>query len=236
MFDSNAEPPALVFISYSHKNSRDAGALKDKLETNYYSCFLAHDDMPGGEDWHEEIWKNLHTSLAFVGLMTDEFNSSPFCQQEIGAALALGKPNLLVLAGAQKAPGFSARFQAIKLDKLIESLNGLQRFRQLRVEAWIRATKQAGSFEDANNVYKYFRNEWQTMNEDERLRWLLAAAGNGQVHRESFNVGPFYERVREEMKPHLTYQWLYDNDKQGLLHDFESNPIGLKKKKKKKKK
>jgi hypothetical protein len=233
--DSNAESPALVFISYSHKNARAAGALKEQLEESHYSCFLAHDDVPGADDWHEEIWKTLHTSYAFVGLVTDEFNSSAFCQQEIGAALALGKPSLLILVGAQKTPGFAARFQAIKPDKLLRSLNGSPKFRQLRAEAWIGATRKADSFANANAVYSQFREEWQTMTEDEKLRWLLAAAGNGQVLREGYHVGPFYQRVFKELKPQLTNQWLFDNDKEGRLHDFESNPIGLKKQKKKKK-
>ncbi len=70
--------PATVFISYSHRNATTAGDLKNELESNYYPCFLAHDDIQAGADWHEEIWKTLRKSRAFVGLVTDNFISSAF--------------------------------------------------------------------------------------------------------------------------------------------------------------
>ena len=225
--------PAKVFISYSHKDADAASALRNKLESSDYPCFLAHDDVPATEDWHNEIWKTLRNSHAFVGLVSDDFNSSAFCQQEIGAALALGKPSLLIFAGSRRVPGFAARFQAVKRARLLTTLDQLPKFRQLRAEAWIHATKKADSYARANTVYNHFREEWETMAEDEQLRWLLAAAGNRQVRDESYHVGPFYKRVRHSMKSRLTDQWLFENDKEGVLHDFDSNPVGLKKKKRK---
>lgn len=225
---------AMVFISYSQKDSRAASDVKNKLETNYYPCFLAHDDIKGGADFHEEIWKTLTQSHAFVGLVTNDFNSSAFCQQEIGAALALGKPNLLIFAGARKVPGFAARFQAVRPAKLLPTLNELPMFRQLRGEAWIHATKIADSYVRANDVYQHFREEWYGMAENEQLRWLLAAAGNRQVRDESYHVGPFFKRVYRDLKSSLTDQWLFENDKDSVLHDFDSNPIGLLKKRRKK--
>jgi hypothetical protein len=148
----------------------------------------------------------------------------------------LGKPSVLVFAGARKVPGFAARFQAVKRSKLLTTLNELPKFRQLRAEAWIHGTKKADSFARANAAYIHFRDEWEAMAEDERLRWLLAAAGNRQVYDEGYHVGPFFKRVRQDLKSRLTNQWLFENDKEGVLHDFDSNPVGLKKKKKKKSK
>lgn len=218
----------MVFISYSNVDAHAAAALRGTLESNYYPCFLAHDDIEATSDWHEEIWKTLHSSHAFVGLVTDDFNSSAFCQQEIGAALALGLPSLLVFAGTRKLAGFAARFQAVKEPKLIETLNTLPKFRQLRAEAWIHATKEANTYADANTVYNHFYKEWETMTEDEHLRWILTAAGNSQVYEEGYKVGPFYKQMLLEMKPQLTDQWLFENDKQSVLHSFDLNPVGLK--------
>jgi hypothetical protein len=186
------------------------------------------------EDWHDEIWKALRNTYAFVGLVSDDFNASAFCQQEIGAALSLGKPSVLVFAGSRHVPGFAARFQAVKRSRLLETLQ-LPPFRQLRLEAWIRGTKTADSFATANAIYTHFRDEWKTMAEAEQLRWLLAGASNRQVWDEGYRVGPFFKQVKDDLKPWLTDQWLFENDKDGVLHDFERNPVGLKKKKKKKK-
>lgn len=203
----------MVFISYSNKDSHAAAALRDELETNHYQCFLAHDDIEATADWHEEIWKELHESDAFVGLITEAFNSSAFCQQEIGAALALAKPSLLVFGGTEtvRVPGFAARFQAVKPEKLLAALSELPKFRQLRVDAWIQATKEADSFKEANAVYSQFRTEWQSMADDEKLRWVLAGDGNSQVRDEGYGVGPFFRDARRSMRRFLvrTKQGLY---------------------------
>lgn len=217
----------LVFISYSDKDKRRAGAYKDELESNHYLCFLAHEDIEATEDWHEEIWNNLRKAEAFIGLVTKHSNCSAFCQQEIGAALAWKKPSLLVFCDThRRVPGFAARFQAVKPAKLLSSLNGLPSFRRLRVEAWIHATRGVGSFKEANVIYQRFRHEWSTMTDDEKLRWILASANNRQVYDEGYIVGPFYHKKLSEMKPLLTKQWLFENDKNGVLHDIDSNPVG----------
>lgn len=220
---------AMIFISYSNEDEGAAGALRDRLVSNQYPCFLAHDDIEATSDWHEEIWKCLHSSHAFVGLVTDDFNGSAFCQQEIGAALALGLPSLLVFAGSRKLAGFAARFQAVKPTKLIVTLNTLPKFRRLRAEAWIHGTKHANTYAEANATYSHFYDEWKSMNEDEHLRWILAGAGNNQVYDEGYHVGPFYKKMRKALEPHLTDQWLYENDKESVLHVFDLNPIGFKK-------
>jgi TIR domain len=112
----------MIFISYSNKNGKLAGELKTELEDAHYSRFLAHDDIQGGSDWHQEIWTALRRADAFVGLVTEEFNTSAFCQQELGAALALDKPRLLVRLGVPDPPGFANRFQGVKRGKLLTAL------------------------------------------------------------------------------------------------------------------
>jgi len=220
----------MVFISYSNADGLGAGDLKDELEANDYPCFLAHDDIEATDDWHEEIWKELNDCHAFIGLVTEAFNFSAFCQQEIGAALALAKPSVLVFGGSRKVsvPGFTARFQAIKKSKLLKALNELPKFRQLRAESWIQVTKGVDSFKKANAAYSHFYREWETMNDDEKLRWILAAASNRQVYDEGYIVGPFYKKMHRAMRPLLTHAWLYKNDEKGVLHDIESNPVRLK--------
>ena len=64
------------------------------------------------------------------------------------------------------------------------------------------------------------------MSEDEKLRWLLAAAGNSQVSDEGFKAGRFFQNAKKELKKLLTDQWLFENDKESDLHDLDSNPVG----------
>ncbi len=82
------------------------------------------------------------------------------------------------------------------------------------------------SYDDADSAHSRFRQEWTTMSDDEKLRWLLAGASNSQVRSEGFKSGPFFQKVRKELKPLLTDQWLFENDTDGVLHDREENPVG----------
>lgn len=216
----------MIFISHSTKNQDVAKAIRDELQKHNYKCFLSGDDLKADDDWHEEIWRALRECSAFLGVVTDEFNESAFCQQEVGAALALGKPRLLILQKAPKPPGFAARFQACKRSQMLDTLATSKRFRNVRVQAWISAVGSVNSFSAANDAHVSFSGEWAHMPDDEKLRWLLAAAGNNQVYGESYKAGPFYKQAHEELKPLLTEQWLYENDKDGHLHDREANPIG----------
>lgn len=215
----------MIFISHSTKNEDVAKQLRDELEKKHYKCFLSGDDLEADDDWHDEIWKALTGCHAFLGVVTKEFFDSAFCQQELGAALAFGKPRLLILHDATKPPGFAARFQACKRSKLLDTLDTKARYRTVRVEAWITAAESVNSYKDANSAHDRFSGEWDDMSEDEKLRWLLAAAGNSQIKDESFKAGPFFKRAKKELKSLLTDQWLFENDKESRLHDYESNPI-----------
>lgn len=216
----------MIFISHSHKNEDAAKELRDELEKKHYKCFLSGDDLQADDDWQEEIWKALIGCHAFLGVVTKDFFESAFCQQELGAALALGKPRLLILHDATKPPGFAARFQACKRTKLLETLDGRPRYRSVRVEAWITAVGSVGSYKAANDAHDRFSGEWPTMTDDEKLRWLVAAGGNSQVSGEGFKAGPFFQQAKKDLRKLLTDQWLFENDKDSNLHDRDDNPVG----------
>jgi hypothetical protein len=229
----------MVFISYSSKDGELAAEIKTELEKAYYSCFLAHDDIAAALDWHKEIWKNLRECRAFVGLVTSEFNESAFCQQEVGAALALEKPRLLVKLGVPSPPGFAQRFQSVSRRSLLETLDSDSSFRMLRVASWIEGVVAAGSFGAANALYNRFHAEWNGMSDELKLHWLLAAAGNGEVAGglrptrkrrlyktttatiEARKSAPFFRRAFAELEPLLTDEWLVEHDVNGVLHDLD---------------
>ncbi len=171
----------MIFISHSSKNKALAAEIKAELEAAQFRCFLAHDDITVSADWHDELWQALRTSYAFVGLVTKQFNRSQFCQQELGAALALNKPRLLVRLGVRHPPGFSSRFQAVRRDRLAKALDELPQFQSLRIESWITGLASIGSWEASNALHERFREEWANMSVEKKLAWLLSAAGNGEV-------------------------------------------------------
>jgi TIR domain len=217
----------MIFISYSAKDAKMAGDIKKELEISFCPCFVAHDDIPGGSDWHEKIWSELRACDIFIALVTKNFNSSAFCQQEVGAALALEKNSLFAICEDAPIPGFANRFQAVPSSKLIQTLNAEIKFRALRVESWIHANRNVGNFYGAKSIHDRFHNEWDSMTEDERIRWIVASKSNRQVRGEQYKTGPFLDARYREMKPLLTDAVLYEYDKGGVLHDIDSNPYAL---------
>src|ERR1035437_665767 len=184
----------MIFVSHNDKPL--GGEIKVELEQWGYECFLAHDDIPAGSDWDRELWTVLTGCDMFIGIITPTYAQSPYCQQEVGAAIAMDKLHLMVKTDQTDPPGFAKRWQAIHRPRLVHTLDTAPAYRRIRVLAWIKATKDATSYDRANDVYKHFQNEWDTMNDSEKLSWLLAAAGSGEVSSEKFHVGPFFHACK----------------------------------------
>jgi len=116
-------------------------------------------------------------------------------------------------------------------------------FHAPRIEAWTRAVTTVTNYEGANKVHDRFHGLWAVMPVEKKLRWLLAAGGNGEVAgafqepntkllrepvksaHESWASAPFFREAFVELKELLTAQWLFDNDKDGVLHHANNNPL-----------
>ena len=105
---------AMVFVSYSgHDGEKIAEALQEEVSADAF--FVAHRSIEVGKEWEQTIWQNLHAARWFVFIVTDEYNKSPYAQQELGAAMALQK-DIIPLLGMGKTPedlpGFAKKYQA----------------------------------------------------------------------------------------------------------------------------
>jgi hypothetical protein len=80
-----------VFLSYSHRNRRIAGALKSGLEHFGLESFLAHEDISPTSNWLRTIRANLRTCHVFMPILTNAFKESDWTDQETGFAVALKK-------------------------------------------------------------------------------------------------------------------------------------------------
>jgi hypothetical protein len=89
-----------VFLSYHHKDKKIAAKVKTELKKAGFSSFLAHDDIRVSRVWREEILKRLDSCSALMAIVTKNFASSVWVNQEVGAAMARGKPivSLRILA------------------------------------------------------------------------------------------------------------------------------------------
>ena len=83
-------------MSHDSKDKEILSELKDVFSEHGIHLFLAHEDIPGGEDYIEKIKTELFESDIFILYANDNSKNSYFCNQEIGWSLALNKPFITI--------------------------------------------------------------------------------------------------------------------------------------------
>lgn len=101
-----------LFISHKAKYKKQASELKDALDYYGVSSFVAHEDIEPTKEWQNEIEKALFSMGAIVALLTDDFNSSEWTDQEIGVAICRRVPVIPIRLGMDPY-GFIGKYQAL---------------------------------------------------------------------------------------------------------------------------
>jgi hypothetical protein len=115
--EPTADPPAegepLVFISHTWTNKSLAAEISSTFAELKIKGFVAHEDIEPTKDWATEIERNLHACSALVAVLTEDFPTSAFCNQEIGYALGRGRLVVAVMQDRKPPPGLASKYQAI---------------------------------------------------------------------------------------------------------------------------
>ena len=126
-----------VFISYSTKDSVSAETVRDVLETNGLSCWMAPRDIPGGSNYTKEIPIAIRGCSVFVLILSENAQSSHWVLKELDSAVNAGKvilPFMLedcilndefnfLLTGAQRYAAYQKKAEA--LETLIRRIRGI---------------------------------------------------------------------------------------------------------------
>lgn len=80
-----------VFISYSQKDKEIAQGVVSFLEANGIRCWLDYRDICVGEVWAKTIINTIETSTVVIAILTENYNNSPSCENEIEIAVRLRK-------------------------------------------------------------------------------------------------------------------------------------------------
>ncbi|MBI5385568.1 MAG: toll/interleukin-1 receptor domain-containing protein [Verrucomicrobia bacterium] len=88
-----------VFLSYARKDAAHADKLRRLLNARRDVRLLSTDDLSGGQNWQAKLKDALVKSDLFVLMVSPDSLTSPWVVQELGAAWALEKPILVVVAG-----------------------------------------------------------------------------------------------------------------------------------------
>ena len=84
------------FMSHHREDRELLSGLKRVFLNHDIELFLAHEDIPGGEEYIKKIKDKLCDSDIFIIYANDNSKNSSFCNQEIGWSLALNKPFIII--------------------------------------------------------------------------------------------------------------------------------------------
>ena len=108
------EPIIDVFVSHAYNQVEIATDLKQKLQSDTFRVFLAHDDIDGGEEWMKMLYEKVQECDVFVVLLSDEYHKANYTDQETGIAYAMNKPMIPIAIDDTAPYGFMSKYQATK--------------------------------------------------------------------------------------------------------------------------
>ncbi|MDQ8757099.1 TIR domain-containing protein [Sphingosinicella sp. LHD-64] len=97
-----------VFVSHGSEDSDDANALAAFIESKGAKAWIAPRDVRPGQDYSEQLQEAIETSIAFVVLVSEKANRSPYVRAETEMAFSNGKPIFPVrMSDIQPAAGLA---------------------------------------------------------------------------------------------------------------------------------
>lgn len=177
-----------IFLSYSTLDKIIIGKIKAKLEDIGLKVFVAHDDIEGGHEWEKAIIENVKASDIFVPILTKNYFSSDWTNQESGIAIAENKL-VIPLSFENITPvGFVKRFQTIKFKGSIEILcNQLiliikkhPTYGQSLLESLINTLPRIASWDEAGDKLRLIA-EFENLNENQINEVIEQSTKNSQI-------------------------------------------------------
>ena len=126
-----------IFISYSTNDLQQAETVRNVLEKNGLSCWMAPRDIPGGSNYTKEIPIAIRNCKVFVLVLSASAQSSQWVLKELDSAVNCGKvilPFMLedfslndefnfLLTGAQRYAAYQKKAEA--METLIGRIRGI---------------------------------------------------------------------------------------------------------------
>lgn len=97
-----------VFVSHGSDDSQEANALAALIESKGVVAWIAPRDVRPGQDYSEQLQAAIESCAAFVVLVSDKANKSPFVRAETEMAFSTSKPIYPVrMSDVQPAAGLA---------------------------------------------------------------------------------------------------------------------------------
>lgn len=111
-------PGLRLFLSHTSNVKENTFQLREALRPLGFAGFVAHADIEPTREWQRELETALHTMDALVAVITPEFITSRWCDQEVGVAIGRKKLVIPVRVGADPH-GFMGKFQGLQAQGLM---------------------------------------------------------------------------------------------------------------------
>jgi hypothetical protein len=190
-----------LFVSHVSRIKISAAKLKAALELFGIDAFVAHDDIEPTREWALEIEFALRSMHALCALVTSDFHSSMWCDQEVGVALGRSVPVLPVRFGADPY-GLMGKLQAIPradsaeamAERIFSVLMKTESCRSYVMEGLVSCIENAHTYATSKHVISRIVQFKKHLSADQVRRMLVAARDNSQV-REAINVPTQIESI-----------------------------------------
>lgn len=163
-----------VFLSHAHEDKVVAVKVKEVLEANGVSAFLAHKDMEVSEEWRTEIFRHLETSSALIAIVTENFSKSAWANQEVGIAFAKKLPLIpLMFGGSTVLKGVIEMYQGTPVSE--SNLEDAVRKSIPTINKGVPSTERS-FYKDLAGVLSRLIVRWQTYKEHvQNVKWTPEA-------------------------------------------------------------
>lgn len=113
--DLKPSEPSIVRLFASHLDAQMklVREVADVLSTYCISLFVAHNDIPVDDEWHNAIESHLQSVDGGVVFLHPGFNKSEWCDQEVGWLLGRGTPVFTLKFADQHPYGPLGKRQAL---------------------------------------------------------------------------------------------------------------------------
>jgi hypothetical protein len=178
-----------LFFSHSSANKETAATYQAILLKYGISLFVAHNDIEPAREWQNEIELALSTMDSLAALLSKDFPSSLWCDQEIG--IAIGKNKLVIPMRFEIDPyGFIGKFQAITVrgkeiefvcEEIFKILASNPLSAQRMIECLVFKLCNSNSYAESSETSKLLLSTKGNINQELADKLLTAMAQNSQI-------------------------------------------------------
>ena len=229
-----------VFVSHAEKDKELVEKIASKLqEYPFLEIFVAPEDIKAGKFWIDELKFNVKTSDVILAILTENYHTANWTEQEIGLAWSYGKRIVAISLDGNMGNGYVKSFQIkqfrssdIKYNttKIVVDLYPEIENKEEFVEGLLKyGLSVSNSFNQSHTILSLCENLVQKISSSNAGYLLDAYKKNDQVHyalgwnnkieRALCDSDPFIQFNQEQRKSILEFIRKYQNEWYTKLQD-----------------